>query len=321
VTRPGAALLALLGVAVPALAEELPRPTECTAPGLHVQVLGSGGADLPDGRAGTAYLVWIDGKARAAVDFGTGAAMRFRQSGARAADLDVVLLTHLHADHTLDLPALVAMALREGRRRPLPLYGPTGNRFAPSTVTFVRSLLDGTRGVYRYLGAVLSPLAKDGFKLEPHDVRALPNRVGRREEGDKELLSAYGNERLEAVAAYVIHGGGPALAWRIETRGRSLVFSGDTNGEGGRLERLAHEADLFVAHHAASESAQGAERYEHMPPSVIGRVAAQARVKRLVLGHRTARTLGQEEAADAQIRTRYAGPLAFADDLNCFTVP
>jgi ribonuclease BN (tRNA processing enzyme) len=101
----------------------------------------------------------------------------------------------------------------------------------------------------------------------------------------------------------------------------SVVFSGDTNGEGGQLELLAKSADMLVAHHAVTEGAAGIERYLHMPPSVIGRVAAQAGVKRVVLSHRTRQTLGQEDASIAAIRTRYNGPVDFADDLNCFVVP
>lgn len=293
----------------------------CDAPGLSVQVLGSGGPELAQGRAASAYLVWIDGKARVLIDFGPGAALRFASSGARVADLDLVLFTHLHMDHTLDLPVLVAHALREGRSRPLAIYGPTGNRFAPPTVTFVRTLLDNARGAYRHLGDVLSPLIKEGFKLEPRDVRARPSPVGvRRDEADS-IIEMRTGVRLQAAAAYVVHGVYPALAWRIRAGDRTVVFSGDTNGEGGALERLAHKADILFAHHAVAEGAAGVDRYAHMPPSVIGRLAAESGVKRVVLTHRTPRTLGQEGASLAAIRTRYAGPVVFAEDLNCFVVP
>jgi ribonuclease BN (tRNA processing enzyme) len=58
-----------------------------------------------------------------------------------------------------------------------------------------------------------------------------------------------------------------------------------------------------------------------MPPSVIGRIAADAHVKRLVLSHRMLRTLGKEDQTRTEIRKRYAGPVQFADDLGCFPVP
>ena len=46
----------------------------CEPQGVRVQVLGSGGPELVGGRASSSYLVWIDGKARALVDLGGGAA-------------------------------------------------------------------------------------------------------------------------------------------------------------------------------------------------------------------------------------------------------
>lgn len=293
----------------------------CGGTALTVQVLGSGGPDLAEGRAASGYIVWIDGKARALIDSGPGTALRFAVSGARAADLDVVIFTHLHADHTVDLPAILSMALQEKRMRNLPVWGPTGNRVAPATVNFVRTLLDSTRGAYRQFGDLLSPMTKEGFKLDAQEVRNRPPTVGVRREDTSGIIEARTSERMQTHAVYVIHGTYPALAWRLRVGERSIVFSGDANGEGGQLELLAKNADLLVAHHAVAEGVAGIERYLHMPPSVIGRIAAQAGVKRVVLSHRTRQTIGQEEASIAAIRTRYTGPVDFADDLNCFVVP
>jgi ribonuclease BN (tRNA processing enzyme) len=57
-----------------------------------------------------------------------------------------------------------------------------------------------------------------------------------------------------------------------------------------------------------------------MPPSVIGTIAGNAHVKQLVLSHRMLRTLGKEKEAQAEIQRRYSGPIAFANDLDCFAV-
>ena len=83
---------------------------QCGAQGVAVQVLGSGGPEITDQRASSAYLVWQDGKARILVDMGPGSMLRYEQSGARIEDLDVILLTHLHVDHSADLPALIKAA-------------------------------------------------------------------------------------------------------------------------------------------------------------------------------------------------------------------
>jgi len=289
----------------------------CEPRGVWVQVLGSGGPELAGGRASSSYLVWIDGKARALVDLGGGAMLRFGETGARIADLDVILLTHLHVDHSADLPALAKASFFEERTRALPVYGPPGNRFMPSTVSFVRELFHGTSGVFRYLGGMVNPMTRDGYKLQPHDV--LPPRKRRLAPPSPDARddTAFANERLAASAAGVAHGELPALAWRVQAGGKTVVFSGDTNGDGG-LARLAAGADLFIAHHAVLEEAQGVERQLHMPPSVIGRLAAEAKVKQLVLSHRMRRTLGREDETLALIRRQYAGPAVFANDLDCF---
>ncbi|MFQ5551797.1 MAG: MBL fold metallo-hydrolase, partial [Gemmatimonadales bacterium] len=143
----------------------------CGSDGVWIQVLGSiePGAD---GRPlSSSFLVWLDGKARVLVDTGNGSAGNFYGNGARLADLDVILLTYLHVDHTADLPTLIQASLPEKRARALPIYGPARSKLAPSTVTFVRTLFDNKRGLYRYLGAFLSPLGRETYKLQPHDVR------------------------------------------------------------------------------------------------------------------------------------------------------
>ena len=73
-----------------------------------------------------------------------------------------------------------------------------------------------------------------------------------------------------------------------------------------------------MADHAIAEQADPVARMLHMPPSVIGEIAAHAKVKQLVLSHRMNRTFGHEQETTRLIRARYHGPLTFADDLACF---
>lgn len=308
------ALVSICFVATPTAANETLHPDPCAGNELRVQVLGSGGADLASGRAASAYLIWIDGKARVLVDAGAGSALRFAESGARVSDIDAILFTQLRVDRTLDFPALIAAAIREGRMRVLPLYGPIGNRLAPSTVTFVRALLDGTRGAYRQLSRVLSPLAQDSFKLEPHDLRTRTLGVGMRRDA-KDIVAVSVGKRFRAAATYLTVEGPPMLAWRIRTGGRSVVIAGDITGDGNHLEQLAHAADLLIVDHATTPGAARAS------PGMIGRLAVQTQVKRLLMSQRTRETLGKEDAALAEIRRHYAGPVAFADDLDCFALP
>lgn len=285
------------------------RAQSCGSTGLAVQVLGSGGPELQDKRASTSYLIWDHGTPRVLIDAGGGSALRFGESGAQMSQVDVVLFSHFHIDHSGDFPSFVFSSWFEDRKRPLPVYGPPGNDFMPSTTEFVRDLFSEPHGAWRYLSELVEPSAKGTYTLEPHDVEA----------GSKPVL-VFRNSDMAVYAVRVIHGGFPALAWRVETGGKRIVFSGDTNGDGDGLTQLASDADLFVAHNAVPEGATGVERRLHMPPSVIGMTAANAHVKQLVLSHRMLRTLGKENETQAEIKRHFSGPIAFANDLDCFPV-
>jgi len=294
-------LVAALSPPAPAAAAD-----GCRGPGVHLQVLGSGGPELDDQRTSSGYLVWRDGQARVLVDMGAGSLLRYEQAGARLEDLEAVLLTHLHVDHSADLPALVKGSYFSARDRDLPVYGPTGNQLMPATDAFLEALFEGDKGAYRYLGSYLT--GEDSYRLYAVEVPA---------QGRERQVFEQAGLRLSAVPVH--HGPIPALAWRVDMADTSLVFSGDMNGDYHTLEGLAAGADLLVAHHAIPEGVGGAARNLHMPPSVIGSIAKAAEVKRLVLSHRMRRTLGKEQASEAIIRKQYAGPLAFAEDGQCFS--
>jgi L-ascorbate metabolism protein UlaG (beta-lactamase superfamily) len=91
----------------------------------------------------------------------------------------------------------------------------------------VHSFFNSRSGIYRYLSILLVPQEDGGYGLQPHNVAGDP------------AVAAFHGEHLSAYAARVIHGTVSALAWRIEIGGKSIVFSGDTNGEGENLVRLA----------------------------------------------------------------------------------
>ena len=195
----------------------------CGGEGIAVQVLGSGGPELQAKRASSSYLVWQDGQARVLIDAGGGSGLRFGESGAKMSQLDVILFTHFHVDHSADFPALIFSSWFEERERPLPVYGPAGDSEFPSTVDFVHAFFNSRNGIYRYLSFLLPPQKESGYELRPHNVVGDPS------------SAAFRGEHLSAYAARVIHGSVPALAWRVEIAGKSIAFSGDTNGEGVEL--------------------------------------------------------------------------------------
>ncbi|HHJ15494.1 MAG TPA: MBL fold metallo-hydrolase [Gammaproteobacteria bacterium] len=283
------------------------QAASCGPTGIWLQVLGSGGPEIDDLRASSSYLVWMDGHARVLIDTGGGSAYNFERSTADFGDIRAILFTHFHVDHSADLSVYIKASYFTGRDTDLPIYGPNGNRLMPDTGAFVRALFDGRTGAFKYLGDFLTGGDGDSYRIVPHvlDTNRHVEQPG------------YQDERLRTTAVAVHHGPIPALAWKLVFGDKRLVFSGDMSNRYDTLARLAKDADVLVAHNAIPEGMGGVARALHMPPSVIGAIAARARVKKLVLSHRMRRTLGKEAETSRYIRKHYLGPLFFADDMDC----
>ncbi len=277
----------------------------CGENGVWLQVLGSGGPELADKRASSSYLIWHNGKARLLVDIGSGSMLHLEQTNADINDLDAVLLTHLHVDHSADLPALIKASFFTNRTQDLLIFGPDGNAAMPSTTDFIQTLF-GSNGAYRYLSSYLD--GTESYTIRPHDI-TLANKL------EQTIIN---NAHYQVTAVPTHHGPIPAVAWQIKIANKKIVFSGDMNNDNHTLTHLANNADLLVAHHAIPESAKGIARNLHMPPSVIGQIASLAHVKYLVLSHHMLRTLDHTNNSQAAIRQHYAGPMSFAEDMQCY---
>lgn len=302
---PAVLLLASL-ISAGALAQPKDPTPFCGDSGVWLQILGGGGPDLNDGQAGASYIVFVDNRARLLVDMAPGASVAFDQAGARLADLEAAVFTQLHADHTADFPAFVTGAADSERKDPLPVLGPEGNDDLPGTVTLVDRLI-GAAGAYPYLAENLS-FRTGGFKFSPRDIPS----AGQRRTG------GLGGDTVDLSAMPVHHGDVPALAWRAEISGKSIVFAGDFNNQKNVMAGFAEGADALVIHHAIPDNARGTSTDLFVTPTQIGRIAADAGVRMVVLGHRTSRTRGLESLSRQAIEAHYQGSLIFANDLECW---
>ncbi len=275
--------------------------TTLGASDISLLVLGSGGPEMGDERASSAYIVKVDGKSRVLIDFGGGASLRFEEAGVKIEELDVILLTHLHIDHTADLPALMKASFFTRRSRDLMLFGPEGNSLMPGTRTFVKRLFGNIDGAWQYMGDYLDGRAAFGLKAK--DIRK-----------NRKVHTVYRKGDLRIQAVTVHHGPIPAVAYRVNVGRKSITFSGDMNGEYHTLEILAEHTDLLVAHNAVPKGAGGVSAKLHMTPHTIGQTASKANVGKLVLSHRMLRTIGRESETKKEIRRSYKGKIVFADD-------
>jgi ribonuclease BN (tRNA processing enzyme) len=271
-------------------------------PPLQVLVLGSGGPRVSK-RASVGNLVLVAGQARLLVDAGPGTFVRAGESGENLSALDTVLLTHLHVDHSAELPAFVKTRALDGQGLvQMRVLGPSGNALFPSTVAFVDGLF-GPHGLYRYLrnfGAEMRVLGED-----------IPAKLG---DGPHTVQLSGG---LTVTAQAIHHGDAPAVAFRIAVGGRSVVFSGDIDPSGlASLAKLAAGADLLVVSCAVLDppnSPKGLYQL-HSPPKRLGETAQAAGVKALLLTHLPPAVEVEETAVLASVRTSFPGKVTFATD-------
>ena len=214
---------------------------------MKLTVLGcSGSLPGPDSPA-AGYLVESDGY-RVVLDLGNGA-LGALQRYVAPRDIDAVVLSHLHADHCLDMTSLM-VALRYGPDRPqarIPVIGPNETEQRITTAwdantadLRLRELFDFHRPVSGNLG--------------PFEVAFAPM-----------------NHPV------------PTFAVRMTVAGRSLVYSGDT-GECEALVTLAEGADTLLAEATLGPRDPYVPNL-HMTGAQAGQHAAQAGVERLIVTH------------------------------------
>jgi len=282
-------------------------PGSCAQPGeVALQVLGSGGPIADDERASSAYLVWVDGRARVLIDAGGGSFLRFGEAGARFEDLDFVGLSHLHTDHSADFSALLKSGSFSERGRPLPVAGPDGDGVFPGLKDFLVATLDRDEGAYGYLSAFLDGTAGTPM-LTPREVQT----------GPPALL--WSSEDLAIDGMQVPHGIVPAVAFRVRSGDTTIVFASDQNGSDPEFVNFAKDASILVMHMVVPQDVTGVGRRLHAPPSVIGEVAGRASPDKLVLSHFMARSLRDLEGNVSIVRKGYSGDVVLAEDLACVT--
>jgi ribonuclease BN (tRNA processing enzyme) len=219
---------------------------------VKVTVLGcSGSVPGPDSPA-SGYLVEAEGY-RLLVDLGHGA-FGALQRYVRPCDVDAIVISHLHADHCIDLTAYI-VALRYGREGYV--------RSGPNA----RIPLVGVAGTRDRLEAAYDPLAR---KLSLHQIFTFAT-PAEGELGPFRMSYAQMNHPTPTNAVSVEHGG------------RRLVYSADT-GESAELVRLAEGADVLLC-----EASVGADEELipdlHLTGRMAGEHAHKAGVERLIVTH------------------------------------
>ena len=278
------------------------KPAKNSPPALEVVVLGSGGPRA-FGRAGSSYVVLLDGTPRILVDAGPGAFVRIGELQLDVSQVDTVLLTHLHIDHSSDLPAFFnARGLTSDSAITYKIFGPGASGRFPKTSEFV-NLLIGDHGAFAY--------QKTFGADETFEVRDLAIQL---DSVQTKIVDDHGLV-IEEIATH--HDDCPSIAYRITYKNKVVVFSGDLDASAlPNLVKLAWSADLLIFHCAVLDPpASPSQLYAlHTPPNKIGQAARDSGAKSLLLSHLAPDVLSQKTAVRASIRRSYRGPIAFATD-------
>ncbi len=328
----GVALFAFRGdIAVLALKRIAPRTmaadTIATLPdGLHVALCGTG-SPLPDPKRSGPCTGVIAGDRLFVVDAGDGAARTLARMRLGPQRLTAVLLTHFHSDH---IDGLGALALQRwagaGAARPLPVYGPTGVERIVAGFNEAYAL-DSTYRIAHH-GADIVPPGGVGMRAEPFRLASAS-------------MVIFDDGGLRITAFQVDHRPiEPAVGYRFDYKGRSVVVSGDTV-RSSNLEAVAQGADLLV-HEALApnlvaileDSARATKRARlakifkdipdyHTAPRAAAASATKAGVKALVLTHIVPAmpTAALEPAFLDGARAGFAGPLWIGRDRDLISLP
>lgn len=294
------------------------QAAQCPDKDIHLQVLGSGNSSLTPDRAAPGYIIWQQGRARLLINIGSGTAVQFKKAGGKFTDLDAIFLTQVDSTHTADMTAFMSAAIHEERKRPLPVFGPGASKTTPSTVSFIRSLFDDKRGAFRDLGPLISPLGSKTFKLQPHNQPVKYKKPDNSKNLNKKSRPVFSNTHFNIYNINVAEKKSAKLGWLISYSHKKIYVIGDAHPDLNNLQNVVKDNDLLVVHHAIPETGPDSNKTKFLSPSAIGTLAYKSKSKQLVLGHRRAVTLGKEKETIAAIKSKYAGLVQFANDLDCF---
>lgn len=295
------------------------------ADGLHLGLCGTG-SPLPDvGRAGPCNVV-IAGKQTFVIDIGEGGARNLNLMGIAPSDVDAIFLTHFHSDHIDGMGPMMLFHWTGGATFPLPVYGPNG----------VQSIVDGFNAAYKI---------DNGYRIAHHGKKIVPPSGA----GTIAIPFAMSSESqvilkrsgLVITAFKVDHNPvEPAVGYRFDYKGRSIVISGDTS-KSPSLERAAKGADILV-HEALQPNLvkkmtkalddKGITNTAkitrdildyHASPEEAAQSAQIAGVRQLVLSHLVPPIPSRYfyPAFLGNAKEHYKGPIIVGEDGMFFTLP
>lgn len=284
---------------------------------MKLTFLGTGAPRPSTERYGPSIYVEA-GDHKILVDAGPGMRERLFEAGGFDAisGVDHVLVTHLHFDHTVSISSAWLSGWLFGRRVPLRIQGPAG----------IKDMINNIKYAYQWDVdyRIMVGVPKEGTELIVDEVSdgIIFNEGGL-------MITAFQVEHMPInIASGELLGlRGETIGFRIDYKGHSVLFSGDTRStEKSEINKFGEGVDLLI--HEVQVPSPGATPEAnlanvslsvHSTPEQVGHLFAKTKPKMAVYSHiippgTTAETLERDT------KSFYDGPLTVAHDMMEITL-
>lgn len=284
---------------------------------MKITFLGTGAPRPSTERYGPSILVEA-GNHKLLVDAGPGMRERLFEAGGFdvISGVDHVLITHLHFDHTVSVSSVWLSGWLFGRRVPLKIQGPTG----------IKDMMENIKKAYQWDVdyRVMVGVPKAGTELEIDEVS---DGVIFEEDGLKITSFEVEHMPINVQSGALLGLRGETLGFRIDYKGHSVVFSGDTrstpaselNTQGKGVDLLIHEVQVPSPGATEEANLANVSLSVHSTPAQAAQVFETAKPKMAVYSH----IIPPGTTSDDLIKgTRpiYKGPLTVAHDFMEITL-
>jgi ribonuclease Z len=241
------------------------------------------------------------------IDCGRWVTHRLLKLGIPFQNIGNILFTHHHSDHNCSFYDVILTGWLAGRDYPVRVYGPGG------TKAFVGHILSAYEYDIRVRRDMVECLPEEGIKVQVYE---------------KEGGVIYERSGIKVSAFLVDHRPFvPALGYRFDGEGKSIVISGDTKPSES-VVKMSKGVDVLI--HEAYQERYQAERARRSPVFALrrealqryhtstveaARIAAEADVKKLVLTHLMPDPGENEDDYIKEMRPIYGGPIVVGKDL------
>ena len=270
---------------------------------MYLTLLGTGCPSVNEDRFGPSNLIH-NNNTKILIDCGSGVTQRLLQAGYNGAEIDYLLLTHLHSDHVVDFYQLIISSWHQYRKKKWKIIGPIG------TKSFLNSCMKLWKEERELRIEYEKRDSIDAFDL---DIKEINN-------DDSLMINDIKVEYFKVDHKPVLH----AYGYNFIYDNKKITFSGDTK-PCKNLEKYAYNSNIllhevFVEDEILPEQGKRSKETIHNVKSYhttsrdVGKVAKRVKAKNLILSHFVPPIFDKKKLEDI-VRKEYGKNPILGEDL------